>query len=272
MFLKPMVGTGAIAAITFLVPYAAIAQSVPSAARDACVMRTAEEMGVATRDISVTNTGSVSAESGAVTLSLRNNKTSQTAECRVNTIDNTVLSVNLGANNSNNSGNNNAAGIPEFWVVKGATTFLKVSPGLLAKTATNNVPGGTVLRNLSCQRKEMPTWCQVELRDDPSVKGWAWTPNLNPYTANTSPSTPSTTSAGAGQAVPGLADLVGARAGQAENAVIERGYELRRSAKQADSSFTYWLERGTGNCVAIRTTDGRYGAIVYTADQDCNRR
>lgn len=65
---------------------------------------------------------------------------------------------------------------------------------------------------------------------------------------------------------------MGAKAGQAENAVLERGYELRTSTKQADSSFTYWLEKNTGNCVAIRTTEGRYGAIVYTADQDCNRR
>jgi hypothetical protein len=69
-----------------------------------------------------------------------------------------------------------------------------------------------------------------------------------------------------------LADLVGAKAGQAENAVLERGYELRRSAKQADSSFTYWLERGTGGCVAIRTTDGRYGAIVYNSSDRCAKK
>ena len=96
--------------------------------------------------------------------------------------------------------------------------------------------------------------------------------NLSPYTGNTSSSTPSTNSVSTGQSVPGLADLVGAKAGQAENAVLERGYELRRSAKQADSSFTYWLEPGTGGCVAIRTTDGLYGAIVYTADRDCKRQ
>ena len=228
-------------------------------------------MGVATRDIAVTKTGALSAESGAVTLSMQNNTTKQTAECRVNTIDNTVLSVNLGANNSSNSGNNTAAGMPEFWVVKGNSTFLKVAPGIVSKTVTNNVPGGTVLRNLNCQRQQLPTWCEVERQDDPSVKGWAWTPALNPYTASASPSKPSSSSANQGETVPGLADLVGAKAGQAENAVVERGYELRRSAKQADSSFTYWLERGTGNCVAIRTTDGRYAAIVYTADQDCNR-
>lgn len=269
-----MLGTGAIAAILLLAPHAVNAQSIPSAATDACIMRTAEEMGVATRDLSVIKTGSLSAESGAVTLSMRNNKTSQTAECRVNTIDNTVLSLDLGASSSNNSGNNNTSGMPEFWKVKGNSTFLKVSPGIMSKTVTNNVPGGTVLRNLNCQNQKLPTWCEVERQDDPSVKGWAWTPSLEPYTASASPSTPSvpsTTSDGQGETVPGLSDLVGAKGGQAENAVIERGYELRGGTKQADSSFTYWLERGTGNCVAIRTTDGRYGAIVYTADQDCNR-
>ncbi|PSB35835.1 hypothetical protein [Stenomitos frigidus] len=189
MDLKPVVGTGAIAAIALLIAYPAIAQSVPSTARNACIQRTAEEMGVATRIVSVTSAGPVSAESGAVTLFMRNNKTSQTAECRVNTIDNTVLSVNLGGGNS---GGNAAGQNPEFWVVTASKTFLKANPGLLSKTVTNNVPGGTVLRNLRCQRQTLPTWCEVEFRDDPSVKGWAWTPNLSPYTASTSPSTPST--------------------------------------------------------------------------------
>lgn len=270
MDLKPVVGTGAIAAIALLIPYPAIAQSVPATARDACIQRTAEEMVVATRDISVVSAGPVSAESGAVTLFMRNNKTSQTAECRVNTIDNTVLSVKLGGVSA---GGSTTGQKPEFWVVKASKTFLKVSPGILSKTATNNVPGGTVLRNLGCQSQALPTWCQVEFRDDPSVKGWAYTPTLSPYTAvSTSPSTPSTPNARLGETVPALADLVGARAGQAENALMERGYELRRSTQQADSSFTYWMEKNTGNCVAIRTTDGRYGAIVYTADQDCNRQ
>lgn len=271
MNLKPVLGTGAIAAVSLLIAYPAIAQSVPSTARNACIQRTAEEMGVATRNISVVSAGPVSAESGAVTLFMRNNKTNQTAECRVNTIDNTVLSVKLGGSNSGGSNGNSTAREPEFWVAI-SKTFLKANPGLLSKTVTNNVPNGTVLRNLGCQRQTRPTWCQVEFRDDPSVKGWAWSPDLRPYTENASPSTPSTSSARPGETVPGLADLVGARAGQAENAVVQRGYELRRSTKQADSSFTYWFEKGTGNCVAIRTTDGRYGAIVYTADRDCNRR
>ncbi len=269
MQFKSVVGCGVMTAVTLMSAYSAIAQSVPSTARNACIQRTAEEMGVATRDVSVTSAGPVSAESGAVTLFMRNNKTSQTAECRVNTIDNTVLSVNLGGSNSGGSGGSAAGQKPEFWVVTAATTFLKASPGLLSKTVTNNVPNGTVLRNLSCQRQTLPTWCQVEFRDDPSVKGWAWTSNLSPYTASSSPSTPS---AQQGDPVPALADLVGAKGGQAENELRQRGYEWRNTKKVADSSFSYWLEKSTGNCVAIRTTDGRYGAIVYTADRDCNRR
>lgn len=279
MKFKAILGT-CLMSLTAAVP--AIAQSVPSGARNACIVRTAEEMGVTTREISVSSAGQVSAESGAVTLSLRNNRTGQTADCRVNTIDNTVLSVNLGSSNGSGSsgGSNSAAQKPEYWVVTAARTFLKVRPGLFSKTATNNVPNGTVLRNLGCQRQTLPTWCEVEFRDDPSVKGWAFTPNLSPYRqgATTFPSKPSkpfqpsNSSAQPGGTVPTLAYLVGARAGQAENEVMNRGYELRRSVKQADSSFTYWLELNTGSCVAIRTTDGRYGAIVYTSDRDCNRR
>ncbi|UBF26225.1 hypothetical protein K9N68_32750 [Kovacikia minuta CCNUW1] len=272
MQFKPVFGCGVMAAVTLTAALPAIAQSVPSGARNACIQRTAEEMVVATRDVSVTSAGPVSAESGAVTLFMRNNKTSQTAECRVNTIDNTVLSVNLGGSNSGSSAGGSTTGQnPEFWVVTGGRTFLKASPGLLAKTVTNNVPNGTVLRNLGCQRQTQPTWCQVEFRDDPSVKGWAWSPNLSAYQASSAPSNPTAPSTQQGNSVPALADLVGARAGQAENAVLERGYELRKTVKQADSSFTYWLEKNTGKCVAIRTTEGRYGAIVYTPAKDCAR-
>lgn len=273
MNLKFVVGTGTIAAISLLTISPAIAQSVSSSARNACIQRTAEEMTVATRDVSVVSAGPISAESGAVTLFMKNSRTGQTAECRINTIDNTVLSVTLGGGNTGgNTGGSTTGQNPEFWVVTGGKTFLKASPGLLSKTVTNNVPNGTVLRNLGCQRQTQPTWCQVEFRDDPSVKGWAWSPNLSAYRASSTPSNASTTpSAQQGNSVPALADLVGARAGQAENAVLERGYELRKTVKQADSSFTYWLEKDTGKCVAIRTTDGRYGAIVYTPAKDCAR-
>jgi hypothetical protein len=98
MQFRTILGTGAIALIS---AYPAAAQPVPAIARNACIQRTAEEMTVATRDISVVSASSVDAENGVRTLFMRNNRTRQTAECRVNTIDGTVLSVNLtGGNNT----------------------------------------------------------------------------------------------------------------------------------------------------------------------------
>jgi len=94
MNVKMMFGSGAIAAMVLLAS-PITAQPVPSIARDACLQRTAEEMVVATRDISVVSAGPVDAENGVRTLFMRNNKTGRTAECRVNTIDGTVLSVSL---------------------------------------------------------------------------------------------------------------------------------------------------------------------------------
>ncbi|MEH1848598.1 MAG: hypothetical protein V7L25_27435 [Nostoc sp.] len=71
----------------------------------------------------------------------------------------------------------------------------------------------------------------------------------------------------AGTTVPRLSDLVGARSGQAENTVKERGY---RWVKSDDSGYSYWLEGKTNYCVTIQTDQGRYQSIVYTGgSQDC---
>jgi len=74
-----------------------------------------------------------------------------------------------------------------------------------------------------------------------------------------------------GESVSNLEDLVGARAGQAENTLLERGYVQVKATQQADSAYSNWRERRTGNCVAIRTTDGRYESIVYAPKTDCDR-
>lgn len=71
-------------------------QGVPQASINACVTATAEAMVVAARDIDFVSAGPISAESGAATLNMRNRVTGQTATCRVNTITNTALSVQLG--------------------------------------------------------------------------------------------------------------------------------------------------------------------------------
>ncbi|MEH1950057.1 MAG: hypothetical protein V7K77_24345 [Nostoc sp.] len=73
----------------------------------------------------------------------------------------------------------------------------------------------------------------------------------------------------AGTTVSRLGDLVGARAGQAENAVKKRGY---RWVKSDGSGYSYWLEGKTNYCVTIQTDQGRYQSIVYTGGpQDCQK-
>lgn len=72
-------------------------QTVPQASINACTQRTAEAMVVATRDIQMTGAGPANGL-GEQTLFMRNTVTNQTAECRVNTKSNTVLSVRLTSN------------------------------------------------------------------------------------------------------------------------------------------------------------------------------
>ncbi len=73
----------------------------------------------------------------------------------------------------------------------------------------------------------------------------------------------------AGTTVSRLRDLVGARAGQAENTVKKRGY---RWVKSDDSGYSYWLEGRTNYCVTIQTDQGRYQSIVYTGGSgDCQK-
>ncbi|MGD9653458.1 MAG: hypothetical protein AB7V12_13930 [Candidatus Dadabacteria bacterium] len=74
----------------------------------------------------------------------------------------------------------------------------------------------------------------------------------------------------AGDPVPSLSDLVGAKAGQAEGQVTDRGYTLVKTDKSGMSSYSYWTEKGTNNCVTIRTEDGRYQSIVYATKLDCS--
>jgi hypothetical protein len=70
----------------------------------------------------------------------------------------------------------------------------------------------------------------------------------------------------AGKTVSRLKDLVGAKAGQAENAIKQRGYKFVKGA----DGYTYWLEPKTNYCVTIHTVQGRYDSIVYAGgDLDC---
>ncbi|MGC8713576.1 MAG: hypothetical protein ACP5RH_14400 [Leptodesmis sp.] len=93
MQFKTVLSRGAIAAIALIVASPLVAEAIPQRSRAACIRSTAEELGVPVSNIMITDVGPVSAESGAVTVKMQNRTTGQTADCRVNTIDNTVLSV-----------------------------------------------------------------------------------------------------------------------------------------------------------------------------------
>lgn len=76
-----------------------------------------------------------------------------------------------------------------------------------------------------------------------------------------------------GTTVSALSDLVGARAGQAENTITQRGYRFVKSAPSGNEAvYSYWLEGETNYCVIIRTEQGRYQSIVYAGgSSDCEK-
>mgnify|MGYP001813898849 FL=1 len=67
-----------------------------------------------------------------------------------------------------------------------------------------------------------------------------------------------------------LQDLIGARGGDGEYQMQQRGYTHVRTSKEGDSSFSYWREYRSNRCVSVRTTDGRYQSIVYVPEFDCS--
>jgi hypothetical protein len=74
----------------------------------------------------------------------------------------------------------------------------------------------------------------------------------------------------AGTTVSRLSDLVGARAGQAENTLKQRGYRFVKASPSGNSVYSQWLEGKTNYCVTILTEEGRYQSIVYAGgSEDC---
>ena len=71
---------------------------------------------------------------------------------------------------------------------------------------------------------------------------------------------------------PGLRDLVGARAGQAEGELGRRGYIAVRTETGDDRKWTFWYNKTYGRCVTIATVNGRYDSIVETPVADCRPR
>jgi hypothetical protein len=69
--------------------------------------------------------------------------------------------------------------------------------------------------------------------------------------------------------VPGLQDLIGARGGDGEYQMEQRGYTWVRTEKSGGDAYSYWRENENGQCVVVRTSDGRYASIAYAPDFDC---
>lgn len=62
-----------------------------------------------------------------------------------------------------------------------------------------------------------------------------------------------------------LSDLVGARAAGAENALYDRGYEPANVA----GLTAYWWNEGSGTCVKVVTSNGRYASVSSTGSRNC---
>ena len=76
-------------------------------------------------------------------------------------------------------------------------------------------------------------------------------------------------SSAAQDSIPGLQDLVGARGSSGEQALEERGYKFVKGEKSGGASYTNWLNTRTGQCVIVRTVNGRYESLVKAPDADC---
>jgi hypothetical protein len=66
-----------------------------------------------------------------------------------------------------------------------------------------------------------------------------------------------------------LQSLVGVKGASAEGELTRKGYTYRGGDQIGDSAFTYWEQPRTDNCVAVRTTNGRYQSITYSERSRC---
>ena len=87
---------------------------------------------------------------------------------------------------------------------------------------------------------------------------------VTPPSGNTSGNTPAVT--------PHVQDLVGARGRDGEGILEERGFVWVKTEKSAGSSYTYWKHNQSGQCISVRTADGRYTSLVNTLPYDCEKR
>lgn len=73
-------------------------------------------------------------------------------------------------------------------------------------------------------------------------------------------------------ATPNVQDLVGARGSSGEMVLEERGFVWVKTQKSDDSSYSYWQHRQSGQCITVRTMNGRYASLVKTPPFDCQKK
>ena len=71
---------------------------------------------------------------------------------------------------------------------------------------------------------------------------------------------------------PYVQDLVGARGRDGEGRLEERGFRWVKTQKIDESSYTFWQHSISGQCLSVRTLNGRYDALVKTPAFDCESR
>jgi outer membrane lipoprotein SlyB len=83
---------------------------------------------------------------------------------------------------------------------------------------------------------------------------------------STNTGSPTTMTTGAGSAND-LADFVGARAGQAEGGLVNKGYVLART----EGLTAYWWNENTQACIRIVTNQGRFESVDTASRSDCGK-
>jgi len=73
------------------------------------------------------------------------------------------------------------------------------------------------------------------------------------------------------KAAPNVQDLVGARGSSGEMVLERRGYEWIRTIKDNNGAYSFWLHRDSGQCIAVRTEQGRYVNLLPSPASDCRK-
>ena len=66
-------------------------------------------------------------------------------------------------------------------------------------------------------------------------------------------------------------DLVGARGSSGETALQQCGFQWVKTQKSDDSTYSYWKNPRTGECLTVRTVEGRYASLRPSPEFDCRK-